>query len=159
MTEEGGHVIRIDGFDDLHLIGHGGLGDVYRAERRSTGGAVAIKVLRDVSESSVAWHRTRRELTALVSLSGHAHVVRLLELLDLPAGPALVMEYAPGGSVADLLTARDDVLTVPEVVLVGPQTLMPASLAGWPVKREADLDAILPDLDVVYLLRIQKYHY
>ena len=43
-----------------------------------------------------------------------------------------------------------------EVVLVGPQTLMPASLAGWPVKREADLDAILPDLDVVYLLRIQK---
>ena len=43
-----------------------------------------------------------------------------------------------------------------EVVLIGPQSLFPASLAGWPVKVEADLDAVLPDLDVVYLLRIQK---
>lgn len=42
-----------------------------------------------------------------------------------------------------------------EVVLVGPPTLMPASLSGWPVKVESDLDALLPDLDVVYLLRIQ----
>lgn len=43
-----------------------------------------------------------------------------------------------------------------EVVLVGPRTLMPPSLAGWPVKVEADLDAVLPDLDVAYLLRIQQ---
>jgi aspartate carbamoyltransferase catalytic subunit len=43
-----------------------------------------------------------------------------------------------------------------EVVLVGPRTLMPPSLAGWPVKIEADLDAVLPDLDVIYLLRIQQ---
>ncbi|MAT03665.1 MAG: hypothetical protein CL424_01280 [Acidimicrobiaceae bacterium] len=114
-------MIQIDGFDDLRPIGHGGLGDVYRAQRRSTGGTVAIKVLRDVSDSSVAWHRTRRELTALVSLSGHAHVIRLLELLDLPAGPALVMEYAPGGSVADLLAGREDVLTVSEITLIGRQ--------------------------------------
>lgn len=114
--------MRIEGFDDLRPIGHGGLGDVYRAERLSTGGPVAIKVLRDVSDSSVAWHRTRRELTALVSLSGHAHVIRLLELLDLPTGPALVMEYAPGGSVADLLATRPgDTLDVAEIVLIGRQ--------------------------------------
>ena len=114
--------MRIEGFDDLRPIGHGGLGDVYRAERLSTGGTVAIKVLRDVSDSSVAWHRTRRELTALVSLSGHAHVIRLLELLDLPTGPALVMEYAPGGSVADLLASRPgDTLAVAEIVLIGRQ--------------------------------------
>jgi len=43
-----------------------------------------------------------------------------------------------------------------EVVLVGPQSLMPASLAGWPVKVESNFDAVLPDLDVVYLLRIQN---
>lgn len=43
-----------------------------------------------------------------------------------------------------------------EVVLVGPRTLLPPSLDGWPVKVEPDLDAILPDLDVVYLLRIQQ---
>ncbi len=43
-----------------------------------------------------------------------------------------------------------------EVVLVGPRTLLPPSLEGWPVKVEADLDSVLGDLDVVYLLRIQQ---
>jgi len=43
-----------------------------------------------------------------------------------------------------------------EVVLVGPRTLLPPSLEGWPVKVEPDLDAVLGDLDVVYLLRIQQ---
>jgi aspartate carbamoyltransferase catalytic subunit len=42
-----------------------------------------------------------------------------------------------------------------EVVLIGPRTLLPPSLDGWPVKVEPDLDAVLPDLDIVYLLRIQ----
>jgi hypothetical protein len=115
-------VITVDGYADLQRIGHGGLGDVYRATRESTGSTVAIKVLRDVSDESVAWHRTRRELTALVSLSGHAHVIQLLELLDLPEGPALVMEYAPGGSVADLLGRRESTLSVAEAVLIGRHT-------------------------------------
>lgn len=115
-------MITVDGYSDLQRIGHGGLGDVYRATRDSTGSTVAIKVLRDVSDESVAWHRTRRELTALVSLSGHAHVVQLLELLDLPEGPALIMEYAPGGSVGDLLARRESTLSVAEAVLVGRHT-------------------------------------
>ena len=115
-------MISIDGYAELERIGRGGLGDVYRAVRTSTGGTVAIKVLRDVSDESVAWHRTRRELTALVSLAGHANVIQLLELLDLAEGPALVMEYAPGGSIADLMLRRDQPLSVGETVLVGRQT-------------------------------------
>ncbi len=43
-----------------------------------------------------------------------------------------------------------------EVVLIGPRTLLPPSLEGWPVKVEPDLDAVLPDLDVAYFLRIQQ---
>jgi aspartate carbamoyltransferase catalytic subunit len=42
-----------------------------------------------------------------------------------------------------------------EVVLVGPSTLLPPSLAGWPVAVATDLDAVLAELDVVYLLRLQ----
>ena len=115
-------MIEIAGYADIVQIGHGGLGDVYRATRRSTGGTVAIKVLRDVSDESVAWHRTRRELTALVALAGHANVIQLLELLELEQGPALVMEYAPGGSIADLVRRRDGTLSVAETVLVGRHT-------------------------------------
>ncbi len=115
-------MISIEGYSDVVRIGRGGLGDVYRATRVSTGGVVAIKVLRDVSDESVAWHRTRRELTALVSLAGHSNVIQLLELLELPEGPALVMEFAPGGSVADMMTRRDETLSVGEVVFVGRHT-------------------------------------
>jgi aspartate carbamoyltransferase catalytic subunit len=42
-----------------------------------------------------------------------------------------------------------------ELTLVGPPTLMPERLDEWPVRVTADLDDVLPDVDVVYLLRIQ----
>ncbi len=41
------------------------------------------------------------------------------------------------------------------VTLVAPPTLLPESLAGWPVEASSDLDDVLTEADVVYLLRIQ----
>jgi aspartate carbamoyltransferase catalytic subunit len=41
------------------------------------------------------------------------------------------------------------------VTLVGPATLMPPSLDGWPVDVCADLDEMIGKVDVVYLLRMQ----
>ena len=41
------------------------------------------------------------------------------------------------------------------VILVAPRTLQPVSLEGWPVKAVRDLDGVLEEVDVVYLLRIQ----
>jgi aspartate carbamoyltransferase catalytic subunit len=43
-----------------------------------------------------------------------------------------------------------------EVTLVAPPTLLPPSLEGWPVKVSHDLDQVLPTVDVVYLLRMQR---
>ncbi len=43
-----------------------------------------------------------------------------------------------------------------EVTLVGPPTLMPERLEGWPVAVTSDLDEILTDVDVVYVLRVQQ---
>jgi aspartate carbamoyltransferase catalytic subunit len=43
-----------------------------------------------------------------------------------------------------------------ELTLVGPPTLMPERLDGWPVRVAYELDEVLPDIDVVYLLRIQQ---
>jgi aspartate carbamoyltransferase catalytic subunit len=42
-----------------------------------------------------------------------------------------------------------------EVTLVGPPTLLPESLEGWPCAVSDELDPLLAELDVVYLLRIQ----
>ena len=40
--------------------------------------------------------------------------------------------------------------------MVAPPTLLPPSIAGWPVEVTADLDSVLPKVDVVYLLRMQN---
>ena len=41
------------------------------------------------------------------------------------------------------------------VTLVAPPTLLPPSLDGWPVAATNDLDAVLAETDICYLLRMQ----
>lgn len=43
-----------------------------------------------------------------------------------------------------------------EVFLVGPATLIPRAAETWGARIEHDLDALLPELDVCYMLRVQK---
>ena len=70
------------------------------------------------------------------------------------------MRIAIVGDVKHSRVARSDVLAFTalgaEVTLVAPPTLLPPSLAGWPVEVRHDLDAVLPKCDVVYLLRMQQ---
>ncbi len=42
-----------------------------------------------------------------------------------------------------------------QVTIVAPRTLLPVDLSGWPVTVSHDLDAVLGDLDICYLLRMQ----
>ena len=64
------------------------------------------------------------------------------------------------GDVKHSRVARSDVQAFTalgaEVTLVAPPTLLPPSLAGWPVAVSHDLDDVLPKVDVVYLLRMQR---
>ena len=64
------------------------------------------------------------------------------------------------GDIRHSRVARSDVLAFAslgaQVTLVAPPTLLPPSLAGWPVEVSHDIDAVLPKLDVVYLLRLQQ---
>ena len=64
------------------------------------------------------------------------------------------------GDVKHSRVARSDVLAFTslgaEVTLVAPPTLLPPSLEGWPVHVSHDLDAVLPKVDIVYLLRMQR---
>jgi aspartate carbamoyltransferase catalytic subunit len=43
-----------------------------------------------------------------------------------------------------------------EVVLVGPPTLIPKQAEGWGAKLVYDLDSVIDDVDVCYLLRVQR---
>lgn len=42
-----------------------------------------------------------------------------------------------------------------QVTLVAPPTLLPIDVSGWPCDTAIDLDTVLANLDVVYLLRVQ----
>jgi aspartate carbamoyltransferase catalytic subunit len=42
------------------------------------------------------------------------------------------------------------------VTLIAPPTLLPVGIGGWPVSTSYDLDAVLPDSDVVMMLRVQR---
>ncbi len=64
------------------------------------------------------------------------------------------------GDVVSSRVARSNIkglLTMgAEVVAVGPPTLVPDALSGWGVTVQRELDPVLGDLDICYLLRVQK---
>jgi aspartate carbamoyltransferase catalytic subunit len=70
------------------------------------------------------------------------------------------MRVAIVGDVKHSRVARSNVKALSalgaEVTLVGPPTLMPPDLEGWPVTVSYDIDEVLPDSDVLYVLRIQR---
>jgi aspartate carbamoyltransferase catalytic subunit len=70
------------------------------------------------------------------------------------------MRVAIVGDVKHSRVARSNVKALSalgaEVTLVGPPTLMPPDLEGWPVTISYDLDEVLPTTDVLYVLRIQR---
>lgn len=75
------------------------------------------------------------------------------------SGSLANLRIAIVGDVKHSRVARSNLLAFSalgaEVTLVGPPTLMPPSLEGWPAAASHDLDDVLPKADVVYLLRLQ----
>ncbi len=75
-------------------LGAGSTGTVWRARRAGPiSQVVAVKRLR-VGAAGTDVDRLRREAEILAQLD-HPHIVRVLEVVD-DAGPAVVMQYAPG---------------------------------------------------------------
>ncbi len=75
-------------------------------------------------------------------------------------GPLDGKRIAIVGDIRHSRVARSDVLAFAalgaHVTVVAPPTLLPPSLAGWPVDVSHDLETVLPAVDVVYLLRLQR---
>ena len=63
------------------------------------------------------------------------------------------------GDILHSRVARSNVMLLntlgAEVVLVGPPTLLPVGVTGWPVTVSHDFDAELPAADAVLMLRVQ----
>jgi len=106
------------------------------------------------------------EWTGLPVLNGgdgaHQHPTQaLLDALTIRRhfGTLEGLRIAVVGDIRHSRVARSDVGAFTtlgaSVTLVGPKTLLPVDLTGWPVEVAHGIDDVL-DHDVVYLLRIQK---
>jgi len=64
------------------------------------------------------------------------------------------------GDVLHSRVARSEVelmrLLGAHVTLVAPPTLLPPDVSSWGVTVSSDIDAVLPDTDVLYVLRVQR---
>jgi serine/threonine-protein kinase len=90
----------------LHLLGEGGMGVVYLAERKDVGGQVAIKILRDAWLSPVRRGRFAAEQRLLAQLN-HPSIARLYNASTLPDGtPYFVMEYVEGLPLTEYCAQR-----------------------------------------------------
>lgn len=157
MTE-----MHVPGFDPVELLGYGSGGEVWLARERATGRPVALKRLRADADLA-ARDRLRREAAVLAGVE-HPHVVRLLGVVGAGDGDALVLvlDLAPGGSLARLLATRRRLdpgevvtLAVPlaqALAAVHAQGLVHGDVTPSNVLFAADGRPLLSDLGVAQLL-------
>jgi eukaryotic-like serine/threonine-protein kinase len=90
----------------VRVLGQGGMGVVYLAEREDLHSRVALKVLRDAALSPARRERFAREERTLAQLS-HPSIARLYDADVLPDGtPYFVMEYVEGMPLTDYCRAH-----------------------------------------------------
>src|ERR687893_804923 len=116
--------------------------------------------------SSGAPHQLARWVKASVINAGDgAHEHPTQALLDLYSIRERFKELegltvAIVGDVAHSRVARSNVKGLvtmgAKVILVGPPTLIPPQARGWGAEVSFDLDGVLEELDVCYLLRVQQ---
>jgi eukaryotic-like serine/threonine-protein kinase len=91
----------------LELLGEGGMGVVYLAQRADLGTYAAIKILRDAWLSPSRRERFASEQRTLAQLN-HPAIARLYDADSLPDGtPWFVMEYVRGQPLTDYAEAHD----------------------------------------------------
>jgi aspartate carbamoyltransferase catalytic subunit len=117
------------------------------------------------SSAGVPWQVAHWTDAAVINAGDGWHEHPTQALLDCYTirerrGSLAGLRIAIVGDVKHSRVARSNVLAFStlgaEVTLVAPPTLLPPSLAGWPVAVTHDLDGVLPKADVVYLLRMQR---
>jgi tetratricopeptide (TPR) repeat protein len=112
-----GNQVIADRFEIEQLVGSGGMGEVFRARDRLTGGAVAVKVLHASSRDT---ERFRREAQLLAEVS-HPRIVKYVAHgIAEGSRPYIAMEWLEGEDLGERLSRSG--LTLHETLAVARRT-------------------------------------
>jgi tetratricopeptide (TPR) repeat protein/tRNA A-37 threonylcarbamoyl transferase component Bud32 len=98
----------IPGCEIVALLGHGGMGLVYKARQPTLDRLVAVKVLRGASVADEELRERFRQEARAAARVRHPNLVQIYEVGEVPSSdgmpmPYLVLEFVNGGSLADAL--------------------------------------------------------
>jgi hypothetical protein len=145
----------LDEFQDLGEIGRGGMGVVHKAWQPSLQRFIALKIIRPPYNSDPnQLDRFRREARAVSGLN-EPGILPVIDILETPDGPVLVLPFIDGSDLGKILAAR-------KAALEG-RTNVPAALPWSSLNDKDYLDWALSLLDrlvdaVVALHQAQVLH-
>jgi serine/threonine protein kinase/Leucine-rich repeat (LRR) protein len=109
---------RLGKYRVLQILGHGGMGVVFKAEDPLLRRTVAVKVmLPALAASASAGQRFLREAQAMAAIE-HDHIVRIYQVEEQRGVPFLAMELLKGEPLADRLN-RESKLPLADVLRIG----------------------------------------
>jgi predicted ATPase/serine/threonine protein kinase len=121
---------RIGAYDDLSLLGRGGMGEVYLARDTRLGRKVAIKLIRPALTSNAdAVRRFEQEARAASSLN-HPNIVTIYEIGEIDDRRFLAMEFVDGQSLSAMVGGPVDVQSVSRIGAQLAKALSVAHAAG-----------------------------
>jgi formylglycine-generating enzyme required for sulfatase activity/tRNA A-37 threonylcarbamoyl transferase component Bud32 len=96
----------VPGYEILGLLGHGGMGVVYRARQLKANRLVALKMILAL-EHATPEDRLRFQIeTEAVARLQHPHIVQLYEAGEVRGQPFFSLEFCDGGRLSDQLTKQ-----------------------------------------------------
>ena len=106
LPPEGPPLPAVPGYEVEAVVGHGGMGVIFRARHLRLGRLVALKMA--LAGSYAGPHereRFRREAEAVAALR-HPNVVQIYDVGDADGRPYFTMEFMEGGSLAQKLAGK-----------------------------------------------------
>jgi serine/threonine-protein kinase len=106
----------VGGYRLEEILGEGGMGLVFRAQRISDGHEVALKVLKvELADDLLFQHRFRQEARAAAEVT-EPHLVPIIEADEADGRHYLAVDYVSGGSLASRVA--EGTLNAPDLVRV-----------------------------------------